>query len=142
LLNRAHKKYKKAQIKKYEDANNKEDSGDLVRVPHLLTSPIKSDLARMICVGFLTILFLILIFIEIISRYHILFNIDRFNDTNKHLLINNTIRLMKRCEGLSDYKTGNLIFASFAVLLTLIFSCLVRREKECLGTCDDRPGKI
>ena len=58
----------------------------------------------------------------------------------EELSINDTLRLVNRCESISDYRKGNLIFSPFALTLILIFSWSVKREKLWLDKCDGRPG--
>lgn len=64
------------------------------------------------------------------------------DDKNGELSINDTIRLVKQCESISDYRRGNLIFSPFALTLIIIFSWSIKREDRCLNFCDRRPGEI
>jgi hypothetical protein len=64
------------------------------------------------------------------------------DDKEEEFSINDTIRLVTQCERISDYRRGNIIFAPFALVLILIFSWSIKREKQCLDMCDGRPGKI
>ena len=61
-------------------------------------------------------------------------------DHDDEFSINDTIRLVNKCVTISDYRTGNLIFAPFAISLILIFSWSLKRRKLCLHMCDGRPG--
>lgn len=103
-------------------------------------SPIKRNLIRNIWVGALSILFLSLLFIVTTIMYYFSFGYNILND-EEHISINDTIRLVNDCTYISDYQLGNITFAPFALVLILLFSWSVKRERWCRHTCDGRPGK-
>jgi len=107
-----------------------------------LRNPTKRDLVRLFWVGGLSVLFLTLLFSITTITHFTSFKYDITDDTKLDLLINDTVRLVARCEKISDYRSGNLIFFPFALTLILIFSWSIKREKKCLKLCDGRPGKI
>jgi hypothetical protein len=73
--------------------------------------------------------------------YYRSFGYNIFTD-EEHISINDTIRLVKECTRISDYRRGNIIFAPVACTLIFLFSWAIKREKLCVDTCEGRPGKI
>lgn len=111
----------------------------LPRTSNPLSSPIKRNLARNIWVGALSILLLSLLFIITTMMYYFSYGYHIFND-EEQLSINDTIRLVNQCTYLSDYRSGNVMFAPFACVLIMVFSWSVKRETYCIDVCDGRPG--
>ncbi|CAF0929613.1 unnamed protein product [Adineta ricciae] len=107
-----------------------------------LKTPVKRNLARNIWVGSLTISFVTVLFFSTSLMYLISFGYGMNSDHDEEFSINDTIRLVNRCVTISDYRTGNLIFAPFAISLILIFSWSLKRRKLCLHMCDGRPALI
>jgi hypothetical protein len=111
----------------------------LPRTTDPLLSPIKRNLFRNIWVGALSIILLSLLFFITTIMYYHSFGYNLFND-EEHISINDTIRLVKECARISDYRRGNIIFAPFACALILLFSWTIKRESICLSMCEGRPG--
>ncbi|UJR37331.1 hypothetical protein I4U23_030039 [Adineta vaga] len=107
-----------------------------------LKRPIKRNLVRTIWVGLLNIFFSSILFISTSLMYLVSFGYNMNEDHDEEFSINDTIRLVNQCVNISDYRTGNLIFAPFALSLILIFSWSLKREKYCLNMCDGRPALI
>ncbi|CAF5006865.1 unnamed protein product, partial [Rotaria magnacalcarata] len=114
----------------------------LPRTPNPLLNPIKRNLVRSIWVGVLSVLLLSLLFVITTLMYLKSFVYYTTDEKEGESSINDTIRLVKQCESISDYRRGNLIFSPFALTLILIFSWSIKREKWGLRMCDGRPGKI
>lgn len=72
--------------------------------------------------------------------YYFSYGYHIFND-EEQTSINDTIRLVTQCTYISDYQSGNVIFAPFACVFILLFSWSVKREDTCVDVCDGRPGK-
>ncbi|CAF4048403.1 unnamed protein product, partial [Rotaria sordida] len=113
-----------------------------LRGPHELLNPIKRNLVRSIWVGLLSTCFLSVLFITITLRYYKLFEIDKINDKTLGSLLNHTTHLIEECESTLDYRIENLKFFPFALSLIFIFSWSIKRDKQCLKTCNGRPGLL
>ena len=116
----------------------------LARLPrnvNPLENPNKRDLVRLSWVGGLSIFFLTLLFVITTFTHFTSFKYDVTDETKLDQLVNDTVRLVTRCEKIANYRLGNLIFFPIAVALILMFSWSVKREKRCLHACDGRPGK-
>ena len=94
----------------------------------------------MLWVGGLSIFLLLLMFSITTVTHFTSFKYEITNETKLDQLVNDTIRLVAQCQGISNYRTGNLVFFPVALALILIFSWSVKREKRCLNMCDARPG--
>ncbi|CAF4481627.1 unnamed protein product, partial [Rotaria magnacalcarata] len=114
----------------------------LPRTPNPLLNPIKRNLVRSIWVGVLSVLLLSLLFVITTLMYLKSFVYYTTDEKEGESSINDTIRLVKQCESISDYRRGNLIFSPFALTLILIFSWSIKREKWGLRMCDGRPGLL
>lgn len=103
-------------------------------------SPVKRNLVRNMWVGFLSVMFLILLFAITTAMYYKSFGYNLTTD-DEDFSLNNTIRLVTECARISDYRRGNLTFAPCACVLILLFSWSIKRQNICLDVFDGRPGK-
>ncbi len=61
---------------------------------------------------------------------------------NTKLLTNNTGQAITQCEHNSILSIDNLIFILISIILCIIFSFFIKREKHCVNVCNGRPGSI
>jgi hypothetical protein len=112
----------------------------LTKPPDISNKPSKRDLVRMSFVGLFTILILTVLFAMTTVKHFFSFNYENDQRSSLETLINDTINQVTQCQQISDYRIGNLIFLVPSLALVFIFSWSVKRERQCLGQCDGRPG--
>ncbi|CAF1148324.1 unnamed protein product, partial [Didymodactylos carnosus] len=70
------------------------------------------------------------------------FQFDITDEKKLENIVNDTVRLVTRCEKISDYKMGNLIMFPISLALIVLFSWFIKSDKKWLKHCDGRPGLI
>lgn len=105
-----------------------------------LKGPNKRDLIRSIWVSGLLLFFLLLLFTTTTLIHYSSFKYEINDDTKFETIVNETIRLVSRCERISNSRHGNLVFFPVAISLIIVFSWSVKRERKCKRACDGRPG--
>ncbi|CAF1555083.1 unnamed protein product, partial [Didymodactylos carnosus] len=114
----------------------------LLQKPPPLLNPINRDLVRLSLVAGLLLFFLLLLLVITTVVHFTSFQFGIIDEKRIENIVNDTVRLVTRCEKISDYRIGNLFMFPISLALILLFSWFIKSDKKCLKHCDGRPGII